>query len=224
MARYLTPAKIGLLVLTELYVEEAVPSDAIVPVLSFIASHAMGYDPNGPSTSQAARWTKAERAVSLVISIKDFEKLLSSYPFLMGLPGKRLWDQFLNKLWGIDSLHALGEFFEHLSWTLSRTKEELRREGLDPDEPSWASNSPTTLPSALSSAEPASNTNACGFTTALSYGRTLYGIDSQHPIIRSGEIRISADTVSIRCCSMESWKTGMLTKLRAWRRWRMATC
>ncbi|KAM0524800.1 hypothetical protein ACHAPE_000904 [Trichoderma viride] len=135
MARYLTPAKIGLLVLTELYVEEAVPSDAIVPVLSFIASHAMGYDPNGPSTSQAARWTKAERAVSLVISIKDFEKLLSSYPFLMGLPGKRLWDQFLNKLWGIDSFHALGEFFEHLSWTLSRTKEELRREGLDPDEP-----------------------------------------------------------------------------------------
>ncbi|KAH8121137.1 hypothetical protein FP744_10002089 [Trichoderma asperellum] len=135
MARYLTPAKIGLLVLTELYVEEAIPSDAVVPVLSFIASHAMGYDPNGPSTSQAARWTKAERAVSLVVSIKDFEKLLSSYPFLMGLPGKRLWDQFLNKLWGIDSLHALGEFFEHLLLTLSKTKEELRKEGLDPDEP-----------------------------------------------------------------------------------------
>ncbi|KAL7938286.1 anaphase-promoting complex subunit 5 domain-containing protein [Trichoderma chlorosporum] len=135
MSRYLTPAKVGLLVLIELYVEEAIPSDAIVPVLSFIASHMIGYDPNGPNTSQATRWTKAERAVSLVVSIKDFEKLLSSYPFLMGLPGKRLWDQFLDKLWGIDSLHALGDFFEHLLSMMPKSKEELRKEGLDPDEP-----------------------------------------------------------------------------------------
>lgn len=115
MSRYLTPAKVGLLVLIELYVEEAIPSDAVVPVLSFIASHMIGYDPNGPSTSQATRWIKAERAVSLVVSIKDFEKLLSSYPLLTGLPGKRLWDQFLNNLWGIDSLHALEDFFANLS-------------------------------------------------------------------------------------------------------------
>lgn len=135
MSRYLTPAKVGLLVLIELYVEEAIPSDAVVPVLSFIASHMIGYDPNGPSTSQATRWTKAERAVSLVVSIKDFEKLLSSYPLLMGLPGKRLWDQFLNNLWGIDSLHALEDFFANLSSMFPKSKEELRKEGLDPDEP-----------------------------------------------------------------------------------------
>lgn len=135
MSRYLTPAKVGLLVLIELYVEEAIPSDAVVPVLSFIASHMIGYDPNGPSTSQATRWTKAERAVSLVVSIKDFEKLLSSYPLLTGLPGKRLWDQFLNNLWGIDSLHALEDFFANLSSMFPRSKEELRKEGLDPDEP-----------------------------------------------------------------------------------------
>ncbi|KAL6698458.1 anaphase-promoting complex subunit 5 domain-containing protein [Trichoderma pleuroticola] len=135
MTRYLTPAKVGLLVLVELYVKEAIPSDAVVPVLSFIASHMIGYDPNGPSTSQATRWTKAERAVSLVVSIKDFEKLLSSYPFLMGLPGKRLWDQFLNNLWGIDSLDALEDFFANLLLMLPKSKEELRKEGLDPDEP-----------------------------------------------------------------------------------------
>ncbi|KAL6880920.1 anaphase-promoting complex subunit 5 domain-containing protein [Trichoderma novae-zelandiae] len=135
MARYLTPAKVGLLVLVELYVEEAIPSDAVVPVLSFIASHLIGYDSNGPATSQATRWKKAERAVGLVISIKDFEKLLSSYPFLKGLPGKRLWDQFLNKLWGIDSLYALEAFFGHISSALPRTKEDLRKEGLDPDQP-----------------------------------------------------------------------------------------
>ncbi|KAH6607332.1 anaphase-promoting complex subunit 5 [Trichoderma cornu-damae] len=135
MARYLSAAKIGLLVLTELYVEEAMPSDAVMPVLSFIASHLIGYDPNGPATSQATRWKKAERSVSLVISIKDFEKLLGSYPFLVGLPGKRLWDQFLSNLWGIDSLHSLGEFFERISSTLSKTREDLRDQGLDPDEP-----------------------------------------------------------------------------------------
>ncbi|PKK45558.1 hypothetical protein CI102_9511, partial [Trichoderma harzianum] len=135
MSRYLTPAKVGLLVLIELYVEEAIPSDAVVPVLSFIASHMIGYDPNGPSTSQATRWIKAERAVSLVVSIKDFEKLLSSYPLLTGLPGKRLWDQFLNNLWGIDSLHALEDFFANLSSMFPKSKEELRKEGLDPDEP-----------------------------------------------------------------------------------------
>lgn len=134
MARYLTPAKVGLLVLLELYVEEAMPSDAVVPVLSFIASHIVGYDPSGPAISQAMRWTKAERAVSLVISIKDFEKLLSGYPFLKGLPGKRLWDQFLSKLWGIDSLYALEGFVNQLSSLLPRTKDNLRKEGLDPDQ------------------------------------------------------------------------------------------
>ncbi|KAH0497181.1 hypothetical protein TgHK011_004510 [Trichoderma gracile] len=134
MARYLTPAKVGLLVLVELYAEEAIPSDAVVPVLSFIASQVMAYDPSGPAASQTTRWTKAERAVSLVISFKDFERLLSSYPFLQGLPGKRLWDQFLNKLWGIDSLYALEAFFDHLSSVLSKSKDDLRKEGLDPDQ------------------------------------------------------------------------------------------
>ncbi|KAK5998929.1 Anaphase-promoting complex subunit 5-like protein [Cladobotryum mycophilum] len=135
MARYLTPAKIGLLVLIELYIEESVPSDAVLPVLSFVTSHLMDHDPNGPTSTQLTRWNKAERTVSLVISIKDFEKLLGSYPFLMGMPGKKLWDQFLNKLWAINSLHALEDFFENLSAMFSKTKEELRSEGLDPDEP-----------------------------------------------------------------------------------------
>ena len=126
MARFLNPAKIGLLALMELYVEEAIPSDAIVPVLSFITSHIMGHDSNGPSSTQAARWAKAERTVSLVVTIKDFEKLLGSYPFLMGMPGRRLWDQFLTKLWDINSLDALNDFFENLQLMLAKTKEELR--------------------------------------------------------------------------------------------------
>ncbi|CAM1501670.1 Fc.00g036540.m01.CDS01 [Cosmosporella sp. VM-42] len=127
MARYLNPAKIGLLVLVELYVEEAVPSDAILPVLSFITSHLMDYDSPNTSTDQPARWSKAERTVGLVIAIKDFEKLLGSYPFLMGMPGRKLWDQFLGKLWDINSLDALHEFFSSLPNMLAKTKEERRR-------------------------------------------------------------------------------------------------
>lgn len=131
MARYLTPAKIGLLALIELYTEEAVPSDAILPVLSFITSHLMDHDSTDPLTSQGARWVKAERTVSLVVTIKDFEKLLGSYPFLMGMPGRKLWDQFLGKLWDINSLDALNEFFNRMSAMLGKTKDERHRHGDD---------------------------------------------------------------------------------------------
>ncbi|KAF7548347.1 hypothetical protein G7Z17_g7130 [Cylindrodendrum hubeiense] len=127
MARYLNPAKIGLLVLAELYAEGAVPSDAVLPVLSFITSHLMDHAPSKATADQAARWNRAERTVSLVIAIKDFEKLLGSYPFLMGMPGRKLWDQFLGKLWSINSLDALHEFFETLPGMLSKSREERRR-------------------------------------------------------------------------------------------------
>ncbi|EEU47577.1 uncharacterized protein NECHADRAFT_92127 [Fusarium vanettenii 77-13-4] len=127
MARFLNPAKIGLLVLVELYVEGAVPSDAILPVLSFVHDHLTDFAPKSASADQAERWGKAERTVSLIISIKDFEKLLGSYPFLMGMPGRRLWDQFLGKLWDINCLDALHDFFDHLSRLLAKTKEERQR-------------------------------------------------------------------------------------------------
>lgn len=128
MARYLTPAKIGLLALVELYTEEAVPSDAVLPVLSFITSHLLDHDSTDPLSSQEARWAKAERTVSLVITIKDFEKVLGSYPFLMGMPGRKLWDQFLAKLWEINSLDSLNEFFERIKEMLVRAKGERRKD------------------------------------------------------------------------------------------------
>ena len=66
-------------------------------------------------------------SVSIIITIKDFEKLLGSYPFLMGMPGRKLWDQFLGRLWDINSLDAMNEFFENLTNMLSKTKEERRK-------------------------------------------------------------------------------------------------
>ena len=129
MARYLTPAKVGLLALLELYAEEAVPSDAVMPILSFITSHILDHGSSSPSSTQSTRWDKAERTVSLVIALKDFERLLGSYPFVMGMPGRNLWDQFLGKLWDINSLNALHEFFDRITSMLIKSKEERRRMG-----------------------------------------------------------------------------------------------
>jgi len=152
MSRYLTPAKIGLLALIELYVEQAVPNDAILPVLGFLTSHILDVDlivppnPNNPrslaatnhgSFSQSAaagasatdtrhQWQRAESVIGLVVSIKDFETVLLPFAAADRIPGRRLWDRFLEKLWGIDSLNALQEFFERRTDLLARTKEELR--------------------------------------------------------------------------------------------------
>ncbi|EQL04088.1 anaphase-promoting complex protein [Ophiocordyceps sinensis CO18] len=127
MARYLNPAKIGLLALIELYTEEAVSNDAVLPVLSFITSHILDHGHGGSSPKSDTRWSKAERTVGLVITVKDFERLLGSYPCLTGMPGRRLWDQFLAKLWDINSLHALHSFFGRISTLLLYPEEGRRR-------------------------------------------------------------------------------------------------
>ncbi|PHH72588.1 hypothetical protein CDD80_4425 [Ophiocordyceps camponoti-rufipedis] len=132
MARYLTPAKIGLLALIELYTEESVPSEAVLPVLTFITSHIL-HDSSALG-SREARWSKAERTVSLVISIGDFEKLLSGFPVVTGMPGRKLWDLFLAKLWDVDSLDAMHAFFETVPAMLAKAKGEGRSGEEDEDE------------------------------------------------------------------------------------------
>ncbi|PKS12070.1 hypothetical protein jhhlp_001366 [Lomentospora prolificans] len=125
MARYLTPAKMGLLALIELYADEAVTADAILPVLSFITSHLVDTAENSTLPSSSP-WQKAERTANLVVDIHEFEKVLSPHPVVLGMPGRRLWDSFLQKLWEINSLNAMHEFFSRLRLLLQLTKEELR--------------------------------------------------------------------------------------------------
>ncbi|KAI5464374.1 anaphase-promoting complex subunit 5-domain-containing protein [Mariannaea sp. PMI_226] len=127
MSRYLNPAKACLLVLVELYTEGNVPSEATLPVLSFVISHLMERSPTENSADQTSRWSKAERTVGLIITIKDFEKLLGGRPFHAGAPGRTLWDEFLTKLWDVNSLHAFKTFFENLPHVLAWTKEERDR-------------------------------------------------------------------------------------------------
>ncbi|PHH82022.1 hypothetical protein CDD82_7278 [Ophiocordyceps australis] len=116
MARHVSPSNIGLLILVELYADGAILGNAVLPVLSFLASHILTdmTPSHGPASARASRWNKTQSIVNLIVSIKSFEELLGSYAFIMGMPGRRLWDEFLHKLWAIDSLNALHEFFERL--------------------------------------------------------------------------------------------------------------
>ncbi|KAI0476220.1 anaphase-promoting complex subunit 5-domain-containing protein [Xylariaceae sp. FL0804] len=138
MSRFLNPAKIGLLALIELYTSKTVPTSAIVDVLSFITSHLIDGESFSSSASPDGQWKRAESTVSLVVSIAEFEKVLTPHATASGIPGRGLWYAFLDKLWKVDSLHALHEFFENHTALLAKTKEELRREaeaGVPPPPP-----------------------------------------------------------------------------------------
>lgn len=45
----------------------------------------------------------------------------------MGMPGRRLWDQFLGKLWDLNSLDALHKFFGQSGHLLAPSKQEKER-------------------------------------------------------------------------------------------------
>ncbi|KAI1778992.1 anaphase-promoting complex subunit 5-domain-containing protein [Hypoxylon cercidicola] len=128
MSRFINPAKIGLLALIELYIHKAVPTASIVEVLSFITSHLIDSDSLTSSSDPESRWKRAEKTVSLVISIADFEKVLAPHTAASGIPGRSLWYAFLDRLWKIDSLHALHEFFDNCLSLLAKTKDQLRHD------------------------------------------------------------------------------------------------
>lgn len=125
MARYLTPASIGLLCLIELYTDSAVPIPSTVPILSFIISHLLPPSLLRPRDYLADNETREDNA-NFIISIEDFEALLAACPSASGFPGRTLWDIFLMKLWDINSLHALHDFFGRRSHLIIKTREDTQ--------------------------------------------------------------------------------------------------
>lgn len=125
MIRFLTPSKIGLLVLIVLYTEEVVPNDAIIPILSFITSHLIPQ----PISESEGRKQSSNPAISLV----DFENVTKGHKSIM--PGRTLHDAFLQKLWSINSLHLIHEFFRDLSNILTKTRHQLHQEQPVEDSP-----------------------------------------------------------------------------------------
>jgi anaphase-promoting complex subunit 5 len=121
--RYLNPAKICLLALIELYCEDAVGDEATLPVLEFITSHILpdnSLQPDNPSD-------KADKIIDIVSSIKVFEQALRPLAAGVGIPGRSVWDIFLQRLWTIDSLHVLHSFLNARGALLEPSKEDLRQ-------------------------------------------------------------------------------------------------
>ncbi|PBP28472.1 anaphase-promoting complex protein [Diplocarpon rosae] len=93
MTRFLTPSKIGLLALIELYTEAVVPTTSTIPILSFILNQLL------PSSfkSQPRDLTKPQ-TLPFILDLRSFETLLTTHSAASGLPGRSLWDHFLKKL------------------------------------------------------------------------------------------------------------------------------
>lgn len=115
--RYLTPAKISLLVLVKLHCDsEASPSPATIPVLSFILSHCI------PPAASCARAQQPEGHHDTSFSIQTFKNVLQDHTSSR-LPGRTLLYVFLRRMWEMNSLDALHNLFDSLGELLVRSRE-----------------------------------------------------------------------------------------------------
>ncbi|ETN43363.1 uncharacterized protein HMPREF1541_02522 [Cyphellophora europaea CBS 101466] len=127
MARFLTPSKIGLLVLALIYAQDEVPTSESVAVLTFIITYV---SPNGrpPHAQAGAGYDPA-------LPISAFEKALSTLASVM--PGRSVYDAFLKRMWSIDCSHALESLMEGLPYMLRKSREQIIRDremGIPPEQ------------------------------------------------------------------------------------------
>lgn len=113
MTRYLTPWRISLLCLITVYTDGVVPNSSAIHVLSFLTAGLF------PLDAADKQWQK-----HYLPSIAELEEVLSGHE--SSVPGRTLWDLFLKKIWSIDSLDAMEEFFNDvLPSLLTKTREQL---------------------------------------------------------------------------------------------------
>jgi anaphase-promoting complex subunit 5 len=106
MSRYLTPSKVSLLALVQLYCEAPISGSFTIPLLSFILSEISS------SSTENAIVQDAQDVPKPRLSAVDFDvEALQCEP---GLPGRTLFDLFIKRLWEIDSLDALHVLFQSL--------------------------------------------------------------------------------------------------------------
>ncbi|KAK6614656.1 anaphase-promoting complex protein [Botrytis cinerea] len=122
MTRYLTPSKIGLLILIELYTDGIVSTSSTISILSFVLAQLL------PSSS-VKQAGKASTPQYPILDLEAFETLLKQHSAASGHPGRSLWDHFLAKLWKVDSLDALHEFFARLNNLLAKSREDIKKDG-----------------------------------------------------------------------------------------------
>ncbi|CAD0086781.1 unnamed protein product [Aureobasidium vineae] len=100
MSRFLTPSKICILLLVQLYRDGNVPSKSTIPLLSFISKHTIHRSPL--NTSNQNPLTPP--------SIEDFELLLGSHE--SAVPGRSLYHLFVDHLWAIHDFVTFTAFLQ----------------------------------------------------------------------------------------------------------------
>lgn len=100
MTRFLTPSKIGLLILIHVYCDSVVPASSVIDVLSFILAEL------SPISGDGDVHRKIEGAKLALLSASDsaWEAALAQSS---SIPGRTIYDLFVKKLWEVDSLDAL---------------------------------------------------------------------------------------------------------------------
>lgn len=93
MSRYLTPGKIALLLLIEVYAESKFPNKAVIPVISFVIKHLVR--PKDTST--------------FVLSLDTIKAVTVEEPSTV--VGRTVFDLLVMEMWYINSLDALHTFF-----------------------------------------------------------------------------------------------------------------
>lgn len=102
--------------------------EASLPVLEFITSHILQDDELHPDDP----CEKTDKIIDIVSSIKVFEQALRPHDAGVGMPGRTVWDIFLQRIWTIDSLHVVHSFLNARGGLLEPSKEELRAGFMDP--------------------------------------------------------------------------------------------
>ncbi|KAL9100515.1 MAG: hypothetical protein Q9163_004121 [Psora crenata] len=106
MSWYLTPSKIGLLVLIRVYAEREVPPAAAVPILSFLVSHVL---PTAATTSAVDTEGSLKGPGTGVDALRHV-----TAPHVSELPGRTIWDHVLCRLWLLACHDSFQKFFEDL--------------------------------------------------------------------------------------------------------------
>ncbi|KXL47441.1 hypothetical protein M433DRAFT_64178 [Acidomyces richmondensis BFW] len=106
MPRFLTPGRVCLLVLIDLYLAEEVASSVRVDLLAFVASRIHS--------------TAGQENVDIVEVLKHMSGDASTFSYVMskwpsGVSGRTTYDAFLQRLWSFSGLDTLHIFFDHLS-------------------------------------------------------------------------------------------------------------
>lgn len=101
MSRFLTPSKICILLLIQLYRDGNVLSKSTIPLLSFISKHTIHRSPLNTSNQQPLTPP----------SIEEFEALLKSHE--SAIPGRSLYQLFVDHLWAVHDFVTFTAFLQN---------------------------------------------------------------------------------------------------------------